>query len=325
MLSQSSRLVRTGLWRRFLGVAAPKEALSPTAVFEREDKYGAHNYKPLPVALSKGEGVFVWDVEGKRYFDFLSAYSACNQGHCHPKIVEALSTQAGKLTLTSRAFYNDVLGEYEEYVSKLFGYDRVLPMNTGIEGTETAFKLARKWAYKVKGVPENKAKVIFAAGNFHGRSLAIISASTDPLAYDGYGPPMPGIEIIPFDDLDALEVRFGCTEVVVEISRTPSFLCNILPTLCNVLACPDTLKCWQMIFGFFFPKKKKDSFFFTLQWFWEKMQALCRRNFDVSMMAFEADIWQIDKQDAIGRMLRMIRHSEQDKVIIWPIWILHPV
>lgn len=169
-----------------------------------EDKFGAHNYHPLPVVLERGEGVYVWDVEGKRYYDFLSAYSAVNQGHCHPKIVEALTKQASTLTLTSRAFYNNILGEYEQYITKLFGYDRVLPMNTGVEGGETAIKLARKWAYTRKGVPENQAKIVFVEGNFWGRTLAAISASTDPSSYKGFGPYMPGYVIIPYNDLDAL-------------------------------------------------------------------------------------------------------------------------
>ena len=171
----------------------------------REDKYGAHNYHPLPAVLERGEGVFVWDVEGKRYFDFLSAYSAVNQGHCHPKIVGAMVEQAKKLTLTSRAFYNDKLGKYEEYVTKYFGYDKVLPMNTGAEADETALKLCRKWAYKVKGIEENKAKIICCDGNFHGRTITIISMSTDPDARNDYGPFTPGFEVIPYNDLDALE------------------------------------------------------------------------------------------------------------------------
>ncbi|XP_077992314.1 ornithine aminotransferase, mitochondrial-like [Glandiceps talaboti] len=185
--------------------AAAVQKLTPEEVFHREKTYGAHNYAPIPVALAKGEGVFVWDVEGKRYYDFLSAYSAVNQGHCHPKLVKVLQDQAAKLTLTSRAFYNDVLGEYEEYVTKLFGYDKVLPMNTGVEGGETACKLARKWAYKVKKVPKNQAKILFAANNFWGRTLAAVSSSTDPSAYDHYGPYMPGLEIIPYNDLKALD------------------------------------------------------------------------------------------------------------------------
>ncbi len=171
----------------------------------QEDKYGAHNYHPLPVVLEKGEGVFVWDVEGKKYFDFLSAYSAVNQGHCHPKIVKAMTDQAQKLTLTSRAFYNNVLGEYEEYVTKYFGYDKVLPMNTGAEADETALKLARKWGYKVKGIPQNQAKIIVCNENFHGRTITIISMSTDPDAYNDYGPYTPGFVKIPYNDLAALE------------------------------------------------------------------------------------------------------------------------
>uniref|UniRef100_A0A1A9WHZ2 Ornithine aminotransferase n=1 Tax=Glossina brevipalpis TaxID=37001 RepID=A0A1A9WHZ2_9MUSC len=174
-------------------------------VFEREQKFGAHNYHPLPVALTKAQGVFVWDVEGKRYFDYLSAYSAVNQGHGHPKIVKALTEQAQKLALTSRAFYSDVLGEYEDYITKLFNYDKVLPMNTGVEGGETACKLARKWGYTKKNIPKNQAKIIFAENNFWGRTLAAISASTDPSSYDGFGPFMPGFEIIKYNDPQALE------------------------------------------------------------------------------------------------------------------------
>ncbi|QQS27801.1 MAG: ornithine--oxo-acid transaminase [Sphingobacteriales bacterium] len=172
---------------------------------ELENRYGAHNYHPMPVVLSKGEGVFVWDVEGNKYYDFLSAYSAVNQGHCHPKIINALVEQAQELTLTSRAFYNNILGKYEEYLTKLLGYDKVLPMNTGVEGGETAIKLARKWAYQVKQVPENKARIIFVEGNFWGRTLAAISSSTDPSSYRGFGPYMPGFEIIPYNDLASLE------------------------------------------------------------------------------------------------------------------------
>jgi len=171
----------------------------------REEKYGAHNYHPLPVVLERGEGPFVWDVEGKRYFDFLSAYSAVNQGHCHPKIVKALADQSQKLTLTSRAFYNSVLGEYEEYVTKYFGYDKVLPMNSGAEADETALKLCRKWAYKKKGIKENNAKIVVCEGNFHGRTITIISMSTDPDARNDYGPFTPGFIIIPYNDTDALE------------------------------------------------------------------------------------------------------------------------
>jgi len=175
---------------------------------ELEDKYGAHNYHPLPVVLSRGEGIFVWDVEGKKYFDYLSAYSAVNQGHCHPKIINSLAEQAKKLTLTSRAFYNDTLGEYEKFITEYFKYDKVLPMNTGVEGGETANKLARKWGYEVKGIEDNKAKIIFAHGNFWGRTLAAISTSDDPLYYKGFGPYMPGYETIPYNDLAALEESF---------------------------------------------------------------------------------------------------------------------
>jgi ornithine--oxo-acid transaminase len=171
----------------------------------REDKYGAHNYHPLPVVLDKGQGVHVWDVEGKKYFDFLSAYSAVNQGHCHPRILAAMNEQAEKLTLTSRAFYNSVLGEFEEYITKYFGYDKVLPMNTGAEGDETALKLCRKWAYTKKGIPENEARIIVCENNFHGRTITVISMSTDPDSYKGFGPFTPGFTKIPYDDIPALE------------------------------------------------------------------------------------------------------------------------
>jgi len=174
-------------------------------LMELEDTYGAHNYHPIPVVLERGEGVYVWDVEGKKYFDFLAAYSAVNQGHCHPRIIKALTTQAQKLTLTSRAFYNSVLGEYEKYITSYFGYDKVLPMNTGVEGGETALKLARRWAYDVKGVKENQAKMVFAKGNFWGRTLAAISSSTDPSSTHGFGPFLPGYELVEYDDLAALE------------------------------------------------------------------------------------------------------------------------
>lgn len=170
-----------------------------------EELYGAHNYHPIDVVIAKGKGVWVWDVEGKKYLDFLSAYSAVNQGHCHPKIIQALIDQAQVLTLTSRAFYNNCLGEYEKYITTLLGYDKVLPMNTGVEGGETAVKLARKWAYTVKGIPQYEAKIIFAEGNFWGRTLAAISSSTDPECKDGFGPYMPGYIIIPYNDLKALE------------------------------------------------------------------------------------------------------------------------
>jgi ornithine--oxo-acid transaminase len=170
-----------------------------------EDQFGAHNYHPVPVVLEKGEGVFLYDVDGKRYFDFLSGYSAVNQGHCHPAIIKALTDQAQKLTLTSRAFYNNLLGTYEKYITEYFGYDKVLPMNTGVEGGETAIKLARRWGYADKGIPENQAKVIFAEGNFWGRTLAAISSSTDPSSYKGFGPYMPGFGLVPYNDLAALE------------------------------------------------------------------------------------------------------------------------
>jgi ornithine--oxo-acid transaminase len=170
-----------------------------------EENYGAHNYHPLPVVIEKAEGVFLWDVDGKKYFDFLSAYSAVNQGHCHPRITKAFVDQAHKLTLTSRAFYNNLLGKYEKYITAFFGYDKVLPMNTGVEAGETAIKLARKWGYVKKGIPENEAKIIFVAGNFWGRTLAAISSSTDPSSFSGFGPFMPGYVIIPYNDLEALE------------------------------------------------------------------------------------------------------------------------
>lgn len=173
--------------------------------YDLERRYGAFNYAPLPVVLARGEGPFVWDVTGKRYYDFLSAYSAVNQGHCHPKIVGTLIKQAQTLTLTSRAFHNNVLGEFEQFMCKTFGYDRVLPMNTGVEGGETAVKLARKWGYEVKGIPKNKAKVIFAKGNFWGRTLAAISSSTDPNSYNNFGPLMPGFVIINYNNLAELE------------------------------------------------------------------------------------------------------------------------
>ena len=170
-----------------------------------ENKFGAHNYHPLPVVLKRGEGIYVWDVNEKKYFDFLSAYSAVNQGHCHPKIIKALIDQSQKLTLTSRAFHNNILGDYEKFISEFFCYDRVLPMNTGVEGGETAVKLARKWAYEVKKVPQNKAKIIFVTGNFWGRTLAAISSSNDPASTTNFGPFMPGYELIPYNNLKALK------------------------------------------------------------------------------------------------------------------------
>lgn len=185
--------------------AETKVGSQSETIFQREDKYGAHNYHPIPVAISKAKGVFMWDVEGNRYFDYLSAYSAVNQGHCHPKITQALKDQAEILTLTSRAFYNNVLGEYEEYITKLFGYDKVLPMNTGVEAGETAVKLARKWGYNVKKIPNNQAVVLFAKDNFWGRTLGAVSSSNDPSCYEGFGPYMPNFNLVPYNDLNALD------------------------------------------------------------------------------------------------------------------------
>jgi ornithine--oxo-acid transaminase len=185
----------------FLKVSSSKEAI------KLENEFGAHNYHPLPVVLKKGVGVYLWDVEGNKYYDFLSAYSAVNQGHCHPKINKALHDQAKVLTLTSRAFYNDILGSYEQYITKLFGYDKVLPMNTGVEGGETANKIARKWGYLKKGIKKDQARIVFASGNFWGRTLAAISTSDDPLSYEGFGPYMPGYDIIPYNNLEALEQK----------------------------------------------------------------------------------------------------------------------
>lgn len=185
-------------------------ALSATSqhYLDLEEKFGAHNYHPLPVVLNRGEGVFLYDVDGKRYYDFLSGYSAVNQGHCHPKIIAALVEQAQKLTLTSRAFHSNLLGEYEQYITSYFGYDKVLPMNTGVEAVETALKLSRKWAYQVKGVPENNARIVVCEGNFHGRTTGVISFSNDTSATKNFGPYMPGYEAIPFNDLTALEQAF---------------------------------------------------------------------------------------------------------------------
>jgi len=185
--------------------SGPAPSPAQQALFDRESKFGAHNYSPLPVALAKAKGVNVWDTDGKKYYDFLAAYSAVNQGHCHPRIVETLIEQAPILTLTSRAFYNNVLGEYEEFMTSLFGFDKLLPMNTGVEACETAVKLCRKWAYMVKGVPENKAKVLFAENNFWGRTIAACSSSSDPDCYTNFGPFTPGFEIIKYNDLAALE------------------------------------------------------------------------------------------------------------------------
>ncbi len=197
------RSALSSLSRRLLSTAAPAAKGAPSnagvgsseassRIFSREDRWGARNYAPIPVALARGRGVHVWDVDGKKYYDFLSAYSAVNQGHCHPKIVGALNAQAEVLTLTSRAFYNDVLGEYEEFACKLFGYEKLLPMNTGVEGGETANKLARKWGYRVKGIPEGQARIVYCENNFWGRTIAAVSSSTDPTAYKDYGPFLPG-------------------------------------------------------------------------------------------------------------------------------------
>ena len=190
-------------------------------LIELEERYGAHNYHPLPVVLSKGKGVHVWDVEGKRYFDFLSAYSAVNQGHCHPRITRALIEQAQTLTLTSRAFYNDQLGAYEQYITQLFGYDRVLPMNSGAEAVETALKLCRKWGYEVKGIPDGQAKILFFSANFHGRTLAIISGSTDPGSRRHFGPYLPGLELLPYNDLAALKEKLATDPHVAGILVEP--------------------------------------------------------------------------------------------------------
>jgi len=183
----------------------PDVILTSAIAMELEDKYGAHNYHPLPVVLSRGQGPFIWDLEGKKYFDFLSAYSAVNQGHCHPRIINTLIEQAKTLTLTSRAFYSDALGVYEKYVTEYFGFDKVLPMNTGAEGVETALKLCRRWGYDKKGIPANQAKIIVCESNFHGRTISIISMSTDPDAKGGFGPYTPGFIVIPYNDLNALE------------------------------------------------------------------------------------------------------------------------
>lgn len=194
-------------WSRSLATAADGTSMTEHCI-ALEEKYGAYNYQPLPVVLESGKNTKLFDVEGREYFDFLSAYSAVNQGHCHPKIIDALTKQAHKLTLTSRAFHNDALGEYSQYITEYFGYDRVLPMNTGVEGGETAIKLARRWGYAVKGIAENEARVIFANQNFWGRTLAAISSSNDPTAYKQFGPYMPGFSHVPFNDLAALEAEF---------------------------------------------------------------------------------------------------------------------
>ena len=225
--------------------------ISSAEAMELEERYGAHNYHPLPVVIAKGEGACVWDPEGKKYYDFLSAYSAVNQGHCHPKIIQALVDQAKELTLTSRAFFNNRLGEYEKFVTEFFGYDMVLPMNTGVEAVETAMKLSRKWGYEKKGIPANKAKIIFCENNFHGRTLAVVSASTDPDAYGGFGPYMPGIVKIPYNNVDALE------EVLKEIGdEVCSFIVEPIqgeagvnvPDAGYLKKCYDVCKAYNVLF-----------------------------------------------------------------------------
>ncbi|PSC75752.1 Ornithine mitochondrial [Micractinium conductrix] len=199
----------------------PAQSPLQQQIIDKEEKFGAHNYHPLPVVLNRGEGIFMWDVDNKKYFDFLSGYSAINQGHCHPKILDAMIKQAKKLTLTSRAFFNDSLGEYEEYITKLLGYDKVLPMNTGVEGGETAVKLARKWGYDVKGVPKYQAKILFAKDNFWGRTTSAISSSTDPDSYEGFGPFMPGFEVIPYNDIPALQAKLESDPNIVAFMVEP--------------------------------------------------------------------------------------------------------
>lgn len=221
---------------RSVGSGSPKDSLRGLAtenaaegaqtplqksLIERELKFGAHNYHPLPVVLHRGSGAFMYDVDGKRYFDFLAGYSAVNQGHCHPKIVEAMIDQARRLTLTSRAFYNDALGEFEEYITNLLGYQKVLPMNTGVEGGETAIKLARRWGYDVKGVPRYEGKILFAENNFWGRTTAAVSSSTDPEAYGGFGPFMPGFEIIPYNDVSALKAKLESDPNIIAFMVEP--------------------------------------------------------------------------------------------------------
>jgi len=195
--------------------------LTASQLMELENKYGAHNYHPIPVVLERGEGVYVWDVNGKKYYDFLSAYSAVNQGHCHPKIINTLVTQAQKLTLTSRAFYNSQLGLYEEFVTNYFGYEKVLPMNTGAEAVETAIKLCRKWAYEKKGLPENAAQIVVCENNFHGRTTTIVSFSVDAEAYNNYGPFTPGFIVIPYNDADALEAVLSANPNIAGLLLEP--------------------------------------------------------------------------------------------------------
>lgn len=220
--NKSSKLISVVQSRGFAGQdLAPAQTEKQQQIIDREEKFGAHNYAPLPVVLERGERIYMWDVDGKRYFDFLSGYSAVNQGHCHPKIINAMVEQAKKLTLTSRAFFNDALGEFEEYITALLGYEKVLPMNTGVEGGETAIKLARRWGYDVKGVPKNEAKVLFATNNFWGRTTAAISSSTDPDSYSGFGPFMPGFEVIPYNDVNALTKKLEADPNIVAFMVEP--------------------------------------------------------------------------------------------------------
>jgi hypothetical protein len=209
ILNASARLSLNNSRATLATQTSTKEKVSAKAekYIKREEAYGAHNYHPLPVVIEKAEGVFMYDVDGQRYYDYLSAYSAVNQGHCHPRIINELTKQAQKLTLTSRAFYNDVLGEFEEHITKLLGFDKVLAMNTGVEAGETAVKMARRWGYTKKNIPKDKAVVLFASENFWGRTLAAISSSTDPTCYNGFGPFMPGFKVIPYNDLNALKVK----------------------------------------------------------------------------------------------------------------------
>jgi ornithine--oxo-acid transaminase len=213
-------------------VSTVQTHLHTTDFLQLEDKYGAHNYHPIPVVLARGKGAELWDVEGKHYYDFLSAYSAVNQGHCHPRITESLVEQAQKLTLTSRAFYNDQLGPYEKFITEYFGYDKVLPMNTGVEAVETALKLCRKWGYQKKGIEQGRAKIIFASGNFHGRTLAVISASVDPSARNDFGPYMPGYVVVPYNDVHALAAQISDPDVagvIIEpIQGEAGCLCSLM-------------------------------------------------------------------------------------------------
>ncbi len=219
-------------------------------LIDLEDKYGAHNYHSMPIVLDKGQGIFVWDVDGKQYFDFLSAYSAVNQGHCHPRLIHALTEQAKKITLTSRAFHNSELGVYEKYITQYFGYDKVLPMNTGVEAVETAFKICRKWAYEVKGIEENEAIIVVVEGNFHGRTMTAISASNDPSSYKGFGPYVPGIVRIPYNDSASLEILLS------ENNKIAGFLVEpiqgeagvYVPNDGYLKACADICKKYKVLF-----------------------------------------------------------------------------